>query len=136
MGQSGYFTIINMLDTSISQISPKELLQKDLSPPLEPRKYLISLTNRYYLFYVFKPNYQCFVASPRKDREYFEKHIYIGSIIKSLYNTLIDSMDWLFAGIQHSKITPKKFTPYVILRKRNASRQDSRKSVQRDPRTI
>ena len=62
-------------NTSVSQVSPEEISQKDASPPPEPRKRPISLTNRHCLFCVFEPNYQCFFASSRKAREHFEKHM-------------------------------------------------------------
>ncbi|KAK5805852.1 hypothetical protein VI817_000110 [Penicillium citrinum] len=61
-------------NTSISQVSPEEISQ-DASPPPEPRKRPVSLTNRHCLFCVFAPNYQCFFASSRKAREHFEKHM-------------------------------------------------------------
>ncbi|KAJ6057049.1 hypothetical protein N7460_000323 [Penicillium canescens] len=41
----------------------------------EPRDCPISLTNRHCLFCIFKPEYQCYFASPRKAREHFEKHL-------------------------------------------------------------
>jgi hypothetical protein len=62
-------------NTSFSQASSEELSQKDSSPPPEPRKCPISLTNRHCLFCVFQQNYQCFFASSRKAREHFEKHM-------------------------------------------------------------
>jgi len=62
-------------NTSVSQVTPEEISQKEASPPPEPRKRPVSLTNRHCLFCVFEPNYQCFFASSRKAREHLEKHM-------------------------------------------------------------